>query len=449
MYSKLTEAEYLAQAAGFLAVYYALSALMNLGAAGLALGKWRRWGLGTLWLAIALLFGAFVPLAAGGTSQTMQWISVPQFVENTANFWLSGRLGPPIFFLLFTTALVALFIGRRFLSRPAVAWGMLNIAVLLFGFALTNRYFADVVGKPDNVAIVLMLVSFLFFTWLATYKAVLNDERLERDEVPLEKERSEKVLVWPDLVYIELIAMVVATAGLIAWSILLKAPLEGPADAASTPNPSKAPWYFAGLQEMLTYHEAWYAGVVVPTLILFGLMAIPYLDVNREGDGYYTINQRKFAYLVFQLGMWMWLGLIVLAVFFRGPSWIFFSPFEPWDPHRVLTQENIDLSQVVWSGWLGRAPPAPAADAGALTRFGCILLREWPGLLLLSIYFLVLPPLLARTWLKNFYAKMGLVRYTVMIVLLLLMILFPLKMLLYWTFDLRTFVFVPEYAVSF
>jgi hypothetical protein len=449
MYSTLTEAEYLAQAAGFLAAYYALAAGMNLVVAGLAFGKWRKRGQGLVWLFIALLFGTLVPLAASGNPQLMRWISVPQIVQGAVNFWLSGRLGPPVFFLIFTAVLVGLFIGRRFFTWPPVAWGMANMAMLLFGLALTNRYFADVVGKPDNVAIVLTLVSFLFFTWLATYKAVLNDKQLERGEVPLEKQLSEEVLVWPDLVYIELIAMVVATAGLIVWSIVLKAPLEGPADVANTPNPSKAPWYFAGLQEMLTYHEAWYAGVVVPTLVLFGLMAIPYLDVNREGDGYYTIDQRKFAYIVFQFGMWMWLGLIVLAVFFRGPSWIFFSPFEQWDPHRVVARENIDLSKVVWAGMLGRAPPVPAANAGASAKFGTVLLREWPGLVLLGVYFLVLPPLLARTWLKNFYAKMGLVRYTVMIVLLLLMILFPVRMLLYWIFHLRTFVFLPEYSMSF
>jgi hypothetical protein len=243
--------------------------------------------------------------------------------------------------------------------------------------------------------------------------------------------------------------MVVATAGLIVWGIVLKAPLEGPADAASTPNPSKAPWYFAGLQEMLLYHEAWYAGVVAPGLILFGLMAIPYLDVNREGNGYYTIEQRRFAYVVFQAGMWMWIGLIVLAVFFRGPSWIFFGPFEHWDPHRVLSEETMDLSNVVWAGLFGRAPPTAPAGAGGLATFGYVLLREWLGLSLMGLYLFGLPPLLARTWLKSFYVKMGRTRYGVMTVLLLLLILFPVKMLLFWIFHLRTIVFVPEYLVSF
>jgi hypothetical protein len=147
--------------------------------------------------------------------------------------------------------------------------------------------------------------------------------------------------------------------------------------------------------------------------------------------------------------MWMWIGLIVLAVFFRGPNWIFFGPFEPWDPHRVLAQENIDLSKVVWAGLFGRAPPMAPPGTGGFTQLGYILLREWLGLLLMAGYLLVLPPLLARTWLKAFYRKMGRVRYCVMTVLLLLMLLFPIKMMLYWTFHLRTFIFVPEYLVSF
>jgi hypothetical protein len=115
----------------------------------------------------------------------------------------------------------------------------------------------------------------------------------------------------------------------------------------------------------------------------------------------------------------------------------------------VLSQENIDLSGIVWSGLFGRDPPVAPAGAGGFTRLAYILLREWLGLLLLAVYFLVLPPLLARTWFKSFYAKMGRTRYSVMIVLLLLMIMFPIKMLLFWIFHLRTIVFVPEYLVSF
>ena len=142
------------------------------------------------------------------------------------------------------------------------------------------------------------------------------------------------MLVWPDLVYIELICMVLITAGLIAWSLLLQAPLEQPANPVVTPNPAKAPWYFLGLQEMLVFFDASIAGVTLPVLIILGLCAIPYLDVNPRGNGYYTIAERKFAYVIFQFGfLQLWIFLILVGTFLRGPGWAFFGPFEAHDPH--------------------------------------------------------------------------------------------------------------------
>ena len=123
-----------------------------------------------------------------------------------------------------------------------------------------------------------------FFTWLATAKAVENDDRIAQGLQPLEKLDNEKVLVWPDLVYTELICMVAMTALLLVWGIALQAPLEEPASSVKTPNPSKAPWYFLGLQEMLVYYDPWMAGVVLPSLIIVGLMAIPYHRFQQAGQ---------------------------------------------------------------------------------------------------------------------------------------------------------------------
>ena len=92
----------------------------------------------------------------------------------------------------------------------------------------------------------------------------------------------DKVLVWPDLVYIEFIALILFTVFLTVWSIVLAAPLEEPANPAATPNPSKAPWYFLGLQEMLVYYDPWIAGIVLPIFCVVGLMAIPYMDINKR-----------------------------------------------------------------------------------------------------------------------------------------------------------------------
>ena len=130
--------------------------------------------------------------------------------------------------------------------------------------------------------------------------------------------------MWPDLVYTELISLILCSVVLIVWSILLKAPLEQPANRAVTPNPSKAPWYFLGLQEMLVYFDPWLAGVVLPSLIIVGLIAIPYIDKNPKGNGYYTFTERKVEITMFLFGfVILWSSLIVLGTFLRGPNWNF------------------------------------------------------------------------------------------------------------------------------
>ena len=111
-----------------------------------------------------------------------------------------------------------------------------------------------------------------------------------------------EVFVFPDLVYIEMLALLAATAGLILWSILQDAPLRAVADPNVTENPAKAPWYFVGLQELLVYFDPWIAGVAVPTIIVVGLILLPYLDTNRAGTGKYSFRGRKFAISHFLLG---------------------------------------------------------------------------------------------------------------------------------------------------
>src|SRR5262249_48666373 len=79
-------------------------------------------------------------------------------------------------------------------------------------------------------------------------------------------------------------------------------PRARPATPANTPNPSKAPWYFLGLQEMLVYFDPWLAGVVLPSLIIVGLIAIPYIDKNPKGNGYFTFAERKAEVTIFLFG---------------------------------------------------------------------------------------------------------------------------------------------------
>ena len=182
---------------------------------------------------------------------------------------------------------------RRFFANGLVAWSIVNLFLLYFGLSMTDFDFRDIVTKPDNVPIVGLIVLVGFFTWLGLRRAVINDARMAQGLPNLEELEPEKTLTWPDLVYTELICMVALTIVLVVWGIALQAPLEQPASSTVAPNPSKAPWYFLGLQEMLVYFDPWMAGVVLPSMIIVGLMAIPYIDTNKEGNGYYTIDEAQ------------------------------------------------------------------------------------------------------------------------------------------------------------
>jgi hypothetical protein len=332
-----------------------------------------------------------------------------------------------------------------------VAWGLLNAALLLMGMSLTDQDFAGIVAKPDNVPIVAMVFLLGFFTWLSAYRAVENDERAKQGLPPLEKLDDEKVLVWPDLVYTELICMIALTAFLLLWAIALQAPLEEPASAVKTPNPSKAPWYFLGLQEMLVYYDPWMAGVVLPSVIVGGLMAIPYIDFNKKGNGYYTIEQRQFAYLTFQFGfLVLWVTLIVMGTFLRGPNWNFFGPYETWDVHKVEALNNVDLSEIWWITICGSWRPKAPDGSSELMKFAWIFYRELPGILLTLGYFIVLPPALVMVskFFRDLFLKMGFFRYMTLAHLLLIMMLLPLKMLGRWTMNLKYIIAMPEYMLN-
>ena len=100
---------------------------------------------------------------------------------------------------------------------------------------------------------------------------------------------------------------------------------------------------------MLVYFDPWLAGVVLPGLIIVGLIAIPYIDRNPKGNGYYTFTERKAEITLFLFGfVILWSSLIVLGTFLRGPNWNFFGPFEFWDLHKLEALVNVNLSEYIW-----------------------------------------------------------------------------------------------------
>src|SRR5262245_38880224 len=209
---------------------------------------------------------------------------------------------PRLFFILAVVGLAVMVWKREQFAANAVGYGMLALAGVFFAFGILDPNFRLIFTKPDNVPIVGLIFLLVFFIWYSLREAVLNDRRIAAGTGPIEKEESDRVWVWPDLVYTELISLILCSVLLIVWSIFLKAPLEQPANPANTPNPSKAPWYFLGLQEMLVYFDPWLAGVVLPGLIIAGLIAIPYVDKNPKGNGYYTFSERKAEITIFLFG---------------------------------------------------------------------------------------------------------------------------------------------------
>jgi len=362
---------------------------------------------------------------------------------------------PAFSFTIFSVCFIWALFQRWIWTKQGNIIAMTVITVGL-GAALCDHNFRKTLLKPDNAPIFLMIYLFGFFLWVSMTQAHNNDRRMEQKLPPEEKETSgQKTWVWPDLVYIEFLCMILCTVGLVIWSLAVRAPLEEPANPANTPNPSKAPWYFLGLQELLVYFDPWFAGVVLPSIIVLGLMAIPYIDVNPKGAGYFCFKDRRLAIVTFLIGfIVMWNFLIPIGTILRGPGWNFFGPFEEWSSHKVVSLTNVNLSEYVWVKWFYKAGDQfnidllkqglPITD-GSLTLLNLyhVVKKEFLGIVFLIVYFLVLPGWFARGWLKGFYEKLGFARYSVAILLFLTMATVPAKMYARWIFNLKYIVDTP------
>jgi hypothetical protein len=370
-----------------------------------------------------------------------------QFAEGIVGFVKSifNSIADPRVFFTLAVAALALVIWKR--ERVAgmpkkvgeppsntFAYCVFGFLALFFGLGSFDPNFRLIVTKPDNVPIVGLIFLLVFFVWFSIREGVINDRRIAAGQGPIEKAESDRVWVWPDLVYTELISLIVFSVILIVWSIFLKAPLEQPANPANTPNPSKAPWYFLGLQEMLVYFDPWLAGVVLPSLIIVGLICIPYVDKNPKGNGYFTFKERKAEITIFLFGFAvLWASLIVLGTFLRGPNWNFFGPFEFWDVHKLEALTNVNLSEYIW---------VRALRTGLPSQW---YIREIFGILLVLFYIFGLPVLLAKNWFRGYYEKLGAPRYYVSAFLFLMMMALPIKMLARWLFNLKYIVAIGEF----
>jgi menaquinol-cytochrome c reductase cytochrome b/c subunit len=149
--------------------------------------------------------------------------------------------------------------------------------------------------------------------------AMVPPEGIQRAEARQE----DKINVWPHLLLREAVAAFAMFAFVTVFSVVVNAPLRELANSNLTPNPSKAPWYFLGLQELLRYFHPMVAGVTIPGIALLVLMAAPYYDRNPS----MRPENRKLAVLMFTMFMMFWAILVLAGSFFRGPSfeWVW-----PW-----------------------------------------------------------------------------------------------------------------------
>jgi menaquinol-cytochrome c reductase cytochrome b/c subunit len=133
----------------------------------------------------------------------------------------------------------------------------------------------------------------------------------------------DKVHVWPHLLLVEFVAALACTAFLLIFSIFVNAPLLDLSNPNQTPNPSKAPWYFLGLQELLKWFHPMVAGVLLPGMGLVALILAPYTDRNPSNKP----EDRKFAISLFTMFVTFWAVLVLIGVFFRGPGFNFIFPW--------------------------------------------------------------------------------------------------------------------------
>jgi hypothetical protein len=303
-----------------------------------------------------------------------------------------------------------------------------------------------IVSLPDNVPIVLLMIVVPFYTWYGMRQAFANDRLIaeleanpglakthHRKTQPWKPGWAKEVHVWPYLLRIEFLAAIIVTLLLMVWSITLNAPLEEPSNPTLTMNPSKAPWYFLGLQEMLVYFDPWIAGVVMPSLIIVGLMVIPYIDANPLGNGYYTYKQRKFSILTFIFGfIVLWVTMIVIGTLIRGPGWMWFWPGTTWDHNRLEFAVNRDLPDIF--GIKGR------------------VMKLIFGGLVVALYFIVaaigIHKLMNLTpFARKIFKRMSLVQIVTMQVFLIIMLSLPIKIIARLVFRIKYIWVTPWFNV--
>jgi uncharacterized membrane protein len=182
---------------------------------------------------------------------------------------------------------------------------------------------------------------------------------------------------------------------------------------------------------MLVYFDPWIAGVVMPTLIIVGLMVIPYIDTNPLGSGYYTWKQRKFSISTFLFGfIILWIAMIIIGTFIRGPGWQWFWPGQTWDHNRLIYEVNRDLPDL-----FGITSNLAKAIFGGIVVVGFYAVG---GFIMHALF---------RRYNPKDYKRMSLLQYSIMMFFVLSMVALPAKMLLRLAWHIKYVWITPWFNV--
>ena len=142
-----------------------------------------------------------------------------------------------------------------------------------------------------------------------------------------------EVSVWPDIICRELSKFFIILIIIMVAAILFGAPLEEEANPSVTPIPAKAPWFFLGLQELLSWGAPFWFAIVIPNMVLLFAFLVPYIERGQTGGGVWLHPSRRLQNILFTAFVTVAIGLIILGAFFRGPGWRFYWPWESWPLH--------------------------------------------------------------------------------------------------------------------
>ena len=163
-------------------------------------------------------------------------------------------------------------------------------------------------------------------------------EVVEGTSLQVDRGPEDTVLSWPHLVLRELLLFLVLFILIIGLSLVFNAPLEEPANPLHPPNPAKAPWYFVGIQELVSYSAFW-GGILLPAVVMILLTFLPYLDRNPGGVGVWFSRYRKKANTFFIIFVLAVVIPILVGQYLRGPNWQFYWPWEKWPEIPTMTEK--------------------------------------------------------------------------------------------------------------